>query len=86
MLTGAAAAARPDIDRLAPAVHAVAIHQHRQIGDGVKKRRYSGTGDQMLGRVNPDTGAYIAYANTLGETGRRQAGLRRNGAPRRRVR
>lgn len=80
-LTGRAAEQHPDVDTLAPVT--IAIATHNVAPDG----RHSAGADRadVLGRVDPGTGAYHSAANTITEDDRRQIGLRRNGRPRRRT-
>lgn len=78
-LSGSAAQQHPDIDDLAPVT--IEIATHADTPDG----RHSTGADRadVLGLVDPESGAYRSAANTVSEHDRRRLGLRRNGRPRR---
>jgi hypothetical protein len=78
-LTGRAAKQRPDVDTLAQV--AIGIATHAYASDG--RRSTGAERADVLGLVDPATGAYRSAANSISETDRRALKLRRNGRPRR---
>jgi hypothetical protein len=83
-LTGRAAQQHPDVDTLAPVTIAVATHSITPDSYGDQQRQSTGAGRaDVLGLVDPETGAYRSAANTISEADRRALKLRRNGRPRR---
>lgn len=83
MLTGRAAAQRPDVNELAKQPIIVAVHDVRHVPGGVAVRR-SGAPATTPGLIGRESGEYVADANRLTAEQRRAAGIRRNGQPRRR--
>lgn len=84
-LTGRAAQQHPDIDVLTSVAISIATHaivpdrrgdQHRESTGAVRA--------DVIGVVDPETGAYRSASNAVSEADRRKLGLRRNGRPRRR--
>lgn len=83
-LSGRAAQQRPDVDSLRPITIQVATHSISPDRYGDQQRESTGAERaDVLGAVDPGTGAYRNTANTVTETERRALGLRRNGRPRR---
>jgi len=82
-LTGQAAQQRPDIDALKPVTIAVATHSIAPDRHSDQQRQSAGAERaDVLGAVDPGTGAYRSVANTVTENQRRALKLRRNGRPR----
>lgn len=84
-LTGRAAEQRPDIDNLTPVRYGIVTHAVRVNGVGGRAWVTAGPGRPDIGHADPETGAYRAQAAAMTEAERRQAGLRRNGLPRRKA-
>lgn len=84
-LTGRAAEQHPDIDALTPVRYGLVTHAVRINGVGGRAWVTAGPGRPDIGHADPETGAYQATVAAMTETERRQAGLRRNGLPRRRA-
>lgn len=80
--TGRAAQQRPDIDTLTPVRYGIVTHAVRINGTGGRAWVTAGPGREDIGHVDPESGTYQAAAAAMTETERRQAGLRRNGRPR----
>jgi hypothetical protein len=83
-LSGRAAEQRPDIDLLAAVPLGIVTHVVRHVGPGGMKRLSAGPG-ALIGHVVTETGAYRAAVGQMTDQERREAGLRRNGQPRRRT-
>lgn len=84
-LTGRAAERRPDIDALTAVRYGIVTHAVRVNGIGGRAWITAGPGRPDLGAADPETGAYRTAVGAMTEAERRQAGLRRNGRPRRQV-
>lgn len=82
-LTGRAAEQRPDIDALTPIRYGIVTHAVRINGVGGRAWVTAGPGRADLGHADPETGSYQATVTGMTESERREAGLRRNGRPRR---
>lgn len=82
-LTGRAAQQHPDIDALAAVRYGIVTHAVRIDGIGGRAWVTAGPGRPDLGTADPESGAYRTVAGAMTEAERRQAGLRRNGRPRR---
>lgn len=82
-LTGRAAEEHPDVDALTPVRYGIVTHSVRANGVGGWAWVSAGPGRPELGDVDSGTGAYRTTAASMTEAERRQAGLRRNGSPRR---
>lgn len=87
MLSGRAAAQRPEGDALHPTTANLVAHRLVKVGKGASAwvSRQSSTAPWAPGSVDPVSGVYSAVANRVTEAQRRTAGMRRNGQPRRRV-
>ena len=84
MLSGRAAAQRPDVDALHVTEIPLVGHRRIRVGESAQTRRLT-MGNHGPGVIDPDAGVYRADVNGMTEAQRRTAGLRRNGLPRRRV-
>lgn len=84
-LTGQAAQQHPDIDTLTAVAISIATHTVSPDRYGDQQRETTGAERaDVIGSVDPETGAYRSAANTVSEQDRRSLRLRRNGRPRRR--
>lgn len=81
-LSGTIATERPDVDQLHATMTLLVVHAIREADRAGTVRRHSTAPRGSSGRVDRATGAYLATANRLTETDRREAGIRRNGQPR----
>lgn len=84
-LTGRAAEEHPDIDTLKPVQYGIVTHAVRINGTGGRAWITAGPGRPDLGDADPETGTYRTAAAGMTEAERREAGLRRNGQPRRKT-
>jgi len=84
-LTGHAAEQHPDINALAAVRYGIVTHAVRINGIGGRAWVTAGPGRPDLGHADPETGSYRTAVADMTETERREAGLRRNGRPRRKA-
>lgn len=84
-LSGRAATEHPDLNDLAPVRYGLVTHAVRANGVGGRAWVSAGPGRPELGDTDPETGAYRTVAAAMTEAERREAGLRRNGRPRRKA-
>lgn len=82
-LSGAIALQRPDVDRPAPLLAPVVIHDVRVVDKRGTKAKFGRLGIDTDGRIDDATGAFTATANLMSEQQRRTARIRRNGRARR---
>jgi hypothetical protein len=82
-LTGRAAEEHPEVNALAAVRYGIVTHAVRVNGIGERAWVHVGPGRPELGHADPESGTYRTVAGAMTEDERRQAGLRRNGRPRR---
>lgn len=84
-LSGRAAEERPDVNALAAVRYGIVTHAIRINGVGDRAWVHAGPGRADIGHADPETGTYRSTAAGMTESERREAGLRRNGLPRRKT-
>lgn len=82
-LTGRSAEEHPEVNALAAIRYGIVTHAVRAVGKVESARITAGPGQPALGHADPETGIYRTVAAGMSEAERREAGLRRNGRPRR---
>lgn len=82
-LTGHAAEEHPGINDLKPVRYGIVTHAVRVNGVGGRAWVTAGPGRRDLGDADPETGTYRTVVGAMTAAERREAGLRRNGRPRR---
>jgi len=82
-LSGRAAEERPEVNALGAVRYGIVTHAVRINGVGGRAWVTAGPGRPDLGHADPETGTYQTTVAAMTEAERREAGLRRNGRPRR---